>query len=144
MLPSKTVEALLAHERDKRSRALMNRVFVSRRGPNGRLLSRISMAVVNVQRGRDAENELIKDAALDETGALVYVDPDVFAKLYAALEGRRTIQTSARFWLPGPDKAATCQECGTVHCDGRRPCFHIVDSSPGVEAASSRRSAKTT
>jgi hypothetical protein len=130
--PIVRVESLLARHTDERSRGLMKRVFVSRRGSCGRMLSEIRMAVVDVQAGRKAETELIKylvkDASRDESGKLEYVEPTQFAKLYAALEGRRTIQTSAGFWAAQGEAAepVSCSECGTVHGKGHRPNCQLV------------------
>lgn len=138
-LPRIDVATLLSRVEDVRSIRLMRLVFVSRRGSNGRALADVPLANVSVEAGRRAEDELIKylvkDATRAETGTLEYIEPDLFARLYAALEGRRTIQASARFWVKAePSDAVSCSECGTVHGKGHRPNTRLVSLASDQDA----------
>jgi len=132
-LPAVDVRQLIDRQSDLRSRELVRAVLVSRRGADGRSLQQISLPIVHVRHGRDAEHELIKylvkDATRDACGRLSYVPAEVYAALYAALEGRRTIQTSASFWVrEASPREERCAECGRVHSGNDRPVCQIVEA----------------
>jgi hypothetical protein len=100
------------------------------------MLRAVAMPIVDVRAGRNVEHELIKylvkDAVRDPSGNLELIAAEVFARLYAALEGRRVIQTSANFWVhPRPDDK-WCEQCGLVHGAGQRPSCKIVAVDPAT------------
>jgi hypothetical protein len=57
---------------------------------------------------------LIKDGEKHE-GTLELVHPALFARIYAALEGRRAIAATLGFLTPLQGRGTHCHECGTLY-----------------------------
>lgn len=91
--------------------------LVTRRGRNGRPLALVWWPVIDVQQIRSAEigqelcKYLVKDGERDKRGELKLIDPEVFSRIYAALEATRTICTS-RGLLVHDKEGCFCPRCG--------------------------------
>lgn len=129
-------ELLEATPGGERQRERVRRVLRTRRGRHGRALVRARRPVVDVRRCRHrVERELVKYLVKDAQwvhGTLVHADPDAFGRLYAALDGRRTVVAS-RGWL----RRHRLEACPC--CDGEH--VHIVTDaeSASPEARAARR-----
>lgn len=101
--------------------------YVTRRGPNGRPLSILWAPVIDVRQVVKADAKegqiarggvatelckyLIKDC-LYEDGKLELLEPSVYARIYAALEGRRAIAASRHLLTLLKKPGCFCVECG--------------------------------
>lgn len=97
--------------------AQLRRLLVTRRGAKGRALETVYRPVVHVEECYgDIENELVKylvkDLERDEDGSEKLMDPALFARVYAGLEGVRTFHASARFWVSRKG-SCKCGQCGS-------------------------------
>jgi hypothetical protein len=121
-------------------------VFRTRRGNKGRALATVPQGIVHIRairggaRGAAAEvaKYLTKDAERDpKTGELRYVNPLIYARIYEAAEGRRTMQASRKWW--DHEKAtpyAWACDCGS---SARQICVeHTRANTPPSERPGSR------
>lgn len=112
-LPTRSLERVLkdAEERD--------RPHIEKHAPGEHL----PWPVIDVQGCRgNVEEELvkylIKDGERAESGQWEHVDAASFARLYAALDGRRTCVTSMRFWQLVPlTECRTCTAVGSMEVE---------------------------
>lgn len=84
---------------------------------------------VDVRAANDGDalaQELIKYLCKDIGSDGRYVDPIIFAEVYAALDGRRAIQGSKGF-LGGGDGPTPCTECGATHALRVRVVPNLVE-----------------
>ena len=114
-VPPATVDEVLAradgHEPQLRA------WLVTRRGAKGRPVDTVYRPVVHVEECYgDIENELVKylvkDLERDDDGTEKLMDPALFARVYAGLEGVRTIHASTGFFVNRQGSCA-CQACGS-------------------------------
>lgn len=94
--------------------------FVTRRGKHGRPLSHVWAPVIDVRKVQSGDmaselcKYLIKDGERNaKTGKLELLDPELFAMVYAALEGTRAISTSRGLFVV-VESACYCQDCGGI------------------------------
>lgn len=113
------VEAL-PHSRRRLAETQLRQWLVTRRGRDGRPLALAWRPVLDIRpvrsdaMGAELCKYLVKDGEIDPaTGRLQRMDPEVFARIYRALEGRRAI-TSARGLLEPPISDCYCHHCGGV------------------------------
>lgn len=111
-LPWRSVATQL-EEVNPRFRVRAARAFLTRR--NGVLPDRTRVPVVDVRKADgDVSKELVKyllkDASWQTDGTLAYEEPAAWARLYEALEGRRTLVASRGFHVERP--AMECPSCG--------------------------------
>lgn len=124
--PTRTLEEVLepyAKGHWRRSRLLDH--LVTQYGDRGRPLERVNWPVVDIREWQpDDAAELFKYTLKDATRqgeGLVYVDAEGFAKIYAALLGRRTVTTSKHFWVENEDhESFACPDCGVMSCKLQR------------------------
>jgi hypothetical protein len=117
-----TVDEVIAGMPDSRKRYAyqLREWLVTRRGKDGRPLALVWWPVIDVQKIKSAEigqelcKYLVKDGEHDKRGKLQLIDPEVFARIYAALEGTRAICTS-RGLLQHDPKGCFCPMCGGVY-----------------------------
>lgn len=91
--------------------------LVTRRGPLGRQLDGIPWPVVDIRQAKNVEQELVKYLVKDFAivdGEKQFIAPELYARIYEALAGLRTITASRGFWAP-PKEPAHCPTCGS--CD---------------------------
>lgn len=110
------VEALPAERR--RYADQLRECFVTRRGKDGKPLTHAWAPVIDLRKvaSGDMARELCKYLIKDGTrkdGQLEFIDPKLFAMIYAALEGSRAISTT-RGLLVAPDSDCYCHDCGGV------------------------------
>lgn len=117
----------------ERTRQQLREWLVTRRGDKGRLLSEINAPIVGIEECYgDVENELvkylIKDIERDDDGEHRLIEPELFAGVYAGLEGVRTVVTSTGFW--GSRKSlCKCERCGSQQTTRER-VNRKADSEP--------------
>lgn len=93
--------------------------FVTRRGKDGERLTHVWAPIVHINKVKSGEiagelcKYLIKDGERNAKGKLELLDPKLFAMIYAALEGSRSIGTSRGLFLV-VESGCHCQECGGV------------------------------
>ncbi len=109
-LSEKTADAIIERERVW---------YRNRRGGSSKPLESLYKPVVDVRAcGKDVAEELckylIKDGSKVE-GHLELLDPSIYARIYAALEGRRAIAATLGFLTPLPTRGCFCEACGTVY-----------------------------
>lgn len=92
----------------------------------------------------DVSHELIKyltkDWEVSETGAK-RAEPEVFAQVYALLDGKRLKQSSAGFAMWALEKAKVCPCCGFQRERGhwaRLDIEHALDTAPAIGAEQKR------
>lgn len=126
--PHRSLEEVLSGTDSERKRQQLARVLVTRRGPNGRPLDPVPWPVVDVRAcygdvGEELVKYLVKDAERSPDGALIFIDPELYAAIYVALEGIRTIQTSRGFWTNDDDSEGGilgCEQCGGIELTSER------------------------
>jgi len=126
-VPERSVAELLEEQPTPYRRRQLADAFVTRRGAAGRPLEVIPWPVVDVRACHgDVEQEfikyLVKDAERTSGGALQFMDPALFARIYEGLEGIRTIQPSRSFWSRRALETGVraCAECGATALSTRR------------------------
>lgn len=114
-VPTAPLEEVLAASDDHV--AQLRAWLVTRRGAKGRAVDLVYRPVVHVEECYgDIENELVKYLVKDleraDDGSEKLMDPALFARVYAGLEGVRTFHPSARFWIKRKGSCA-CGKCGS-------------------------------
>ncbi len=71
---------------------------------------------------------LIKDTERDDDGEQRLIEPELSARVYAGLEGVRTIVTSTGFW-GSPKSLCKCERCGSKQTTRER-VNRKADSEP--------------
>lgn len=117
VVPLEPMEEVLAGALPQ-SREQLRQWLVTRRGKQGRLLDAIYAPVIDIEQVYgDVENELVKyllkDMERDPDGEQKLIAPELFARVYAGLEGVRTVVTSTGFWGKG-GSPCKCQTCGST------------------------------
>lgn len=118
----RTVDEVIEHLPESRQRfaSQLRGYLRTRRGPRGEPLERVWFPMVHLQKvhsgGMGAElcKYLIKDGEKRSDGSVELMDPELFAKIYAALEGVRAIAASRGF-LTAERTGCYCHECGGVY-----------------------------
>lgn len=109
-VPVRYVDQLLVDADTPRARRNIMRAAAPRHDAR-RCRGVIPWPVVDVRQAHDVAGELVKYLVKDLVDGGELVDPVEFGAWYCALEGRRLITASTRFWR---EVEAACQRCGTV------------------------------
>lgn len=115
--PTRPLGEVLAEANSRRAQAQLKRVLVTRRGEKGRPLAAVDWPVIDIEEAtgnveRELVKYLVKDAEM-EGDRLRPIPPELFARIYAGLEGLRAL-ASTRNLLPQEPKTCACDECGST------------------------------
>jgi len=122
-VPTRPTIEILEEENDENRRAELEKLLVTRRGKNGRLLSEVPWPVADIRKCRgDIANELVKyivkDAERFDSEKLNLVDPEFYSRAYEGMEQFRMIATSRGFWVDDA-YVCRCDKCGSTDLERR-------------------------